>query len=93
MPARRDAGYACQSALPTSHRTTTSVGRDGDRRELAVRERPGARVMSYELELLIASDTLVTLFEDHEPQPVPGDIVYSDLREVLLKLRALLESD
>jgi DNA-binding transcriptional LysR family regulator len=50
-----------------------------------------ARVLSYLIEDLLKSRSLVTLLEACEPTPFPVSIVYPSQRQVPLKLRAFLD--
>jgi len=48
-------------------------------------------VLSYLVEDLLRSRSLVTLLEAYEPSPMPVSVVYPSQRQVPLKLRAFLD--
>ena len=50
-----------------------------------------ARVLSYLVDDLLRSRSLVTLLEAYEPSPMPVSVVYPSQRQVPLKLRAFLD--
>ena len=50
-----------------------------------------ARVLSYLIEDLLRSRSLITLLEAYEPSPWPVSVVYPSQRQVPLKLRAFLD--
>jgi DNA-binding transcriptional LysR family regulator len=50
-----------------------------------------ARVLSYLIDDLLKSRSLVTLLEAYEPLPIPVSIIYPSQRQVPLKLRAFLD--
>ena len=50
-----------------------------------------SRVLSYLIEDLLKSRSLVTLLDAYEPSPMPVSIVYPGQRPVPLKLRAFLD--
>jgi DNA-binding transcriptional LysR family regulator len=50
-----------------------------------------ARVLSYLIEDLLKSRSLVTLLDAYEPSPTPVSVVYPSQRQVPLKLRAFLD--
>ena len=50
-----------------------------------------ARVLSYLVEDLLKSRSLVALLEAYEPAPMPVSVVYPSQRQVPLKLRAFLD--
>jgi DNA-binding transcriptional LysR family regulator len=50
-----------------------------------------ARVLSYLVDDLLRSRSLVTLLEAYEPSPRPVSVVYPSQRQVPLKLRAFLD--
>jgi DNA-binding transcriptional LysR family regulator len=50
-----------------------------------------ARMLSYLVEDLLKSRSLVTLLEAYEPSPIPVSLVYPSQRRVPLKLRAFLD--
>jgi DNA-binding transcriptional LysR family regulator len=50
-----------------------------------------ARVLSYLIEDLIKSRSVVKLLESYEPLPMPVNVVYSSQRQLPLKLRAFLD--
>ena len=50
-----------------------------------------SRVLSYLIEDLLRSRSLVTLLEAYEPSPLPVSIIYPGQRQVPLKLRAFLD--
>jgi DNA-binding transcriptional LysR family regulator len=50
-----------------------------------------ARVLSYLVDDLAKSRSLVTLLEAYEPSPMPVSLVYPSQRQVPLKLRAFLD--
>jgi DNA-binding transcriptional LysR family regulator len=49
------------------------------------------RVLSYTVDSLLESRTLVTLLEEYEPASIPVNIIYPSQRQVPLKLRAFLD--
>ena len=50
-----------------------------------------ARVLSYLIDDLLKSRSLVTLLEAYEPLPIPVSVIYPSQRQVPLKLRAFLD--
>jgi DNA-binding transcriptional LysR family regulator len=50
-----------------------------------------ARVLSYLIEDLLKSRSLVTLLDAYEPPPIPLSVIYPSQRQVPLKLRAFLD--
>ena len=50
-----------------------------------------SRVLSYLIEDLLKSRSLVTLLDAYEPSPMPVSIIYPGQRQVPLKLRAFLD--
>ena len=50
-----------------------------------------SRVLSYLIEDLLKSRSLVTLLEAYEPSPMPVSVIYPSQRQVPLKLRAFLD--
>ena len=50
-----------------------------------------ARVLSYLVDDLLRSRSLVTLLEAYEPSPMPVSVIYPSQRQVPLKLRAFLD--
>lgn len=50
-----------------------------------------ARVLSYQIDNLVASGSLVLLLRDYEPPTLPVNLLYPDQRQVPLKLRAFLD--
>jgi DNA-binding transcriptional LysR family regulator len=50
-----------------------------------------ARVLSYLIEDLLKSRSLVTLLDAYEPSPFPISVIYPSQRQVPLKLRAFLD--
>jgi len=50
-----------------------------------------SRVLSYLIEDLLKSRSLVTLLDAHEPSPMPVSVIYPGQRQVPLKLRAFLD--
>jgi DNA-binding transcriptional LysR family regulator len=50
-----------------------------------------ARVLSYLVDDLAKSRSVVTLLEAYEPSPMPVSLVYPSQRQVPLKLRAFLD--
>src|SRR5215475_10415056 len=50
-----------------------------------------SRVLSYLIEDLLKSRSLVTLLDAHEPSPMPVSVIYPGQRPVPLKLRAFLD--
>ena len=50
-----------------------------------------ARVLSYLIEDLVKSRSLVTLLDADEPPPIPVSVIYPGQRQVPLKLRAFLD--
>jgi DNA-binding transcriptional LysR family regulator len=50
-----------------------------------------ARVLSYLIEDLLKSRSLVPLLDAYEPPPVPVSVIYPSQRQVPLKLRAFLD--
>jgi DNA-binding transcriptional LysR family regulator len=50
-----------------------------------------ARVLSYLIEDLLKSRSLVSLLDAYEPLPIPVSVVYPTRRQVPLKLRAFLD--
>lgn len=50
-----------------------------------------ARVLSYLIDDLVKSRTLVRLLEAYEPDPIPVSLIYAGQRQVPLKLRAFLD--
>jgi DNA-binding transcriptional LysR family regulator len=50
-----------------------------------------ARVLSYLIEDLLKSRSLVTLLDAYEPPPIPVSVIYPSQRQVPLKLRAFLD--
>ena len=50
-----------------------------------------SRVLSYLIEDLLKSRSLVTLLDAYEPSPMPVSIIYPGRRQVPLKLRAFLD--
>src|SRR5215468_4257851 len=50
-----------------------------------------ARVLSYLVDDLLRSRSLVTLLEAYEPSPMPASVVYPSQRQIPLKLRAFLD--
>ena len=50
-----------------------------------------SRVLSYLIEDLLKSRSLVTLLDAYEPSPMPVSIIYPGRRPVPLKLRAFLD--
>jgi DNA-binding transcriptional LysR family regulator len=50
-----------------------------------------ARVLSYLIEDLLKSRSLVTLLDAHESPPMPVSVIYPSQRQVPLKLRAFLD--
>ena len=50
-----------------------------------------ARVLSYLIEDLLKSRSLVTLLDQYCPSPIPVSVVYPSQRQVPLKLRAFLD--
>jgi DNA-binding transcriptional LysR family regulator len=50
-----------------------------------------ARVLSYLIDDLVKSRSLVMLLEPYEPQPTPVNVIYPSQRQVPLKLRAFLD--
>jgi DNA-binding transcriptional LysR family regulator len=50
-----------------------------------------ARVLSYLIEDLVKSRSLVTLLDADEPPPIPVSVIYPSQRQVPLKLRAFLD--
>ena len=50
-----------------------------------------ARVLSYLVDDLLRSRSLVTLLEAYEPSPMPVSVVYPSQRQIPLKLRAFLD--
>jgi DNA-binding transcriptional LysR family regulator len=50
-----------------------------------------ARVLSYLIDPLVKSRSLVTLLEAYEPPPIPVNLIYPSQRQVPLKLRAFLD--
>lgn len=50
-----------------------------------------ARVLSYLIDDLLKSRSVVKLLESYEPSPMPVSLVYSSQRQIPLKLRAFLD--
>ena len=50
-----------------------------------------SRVLSYLIEDLLKSRSLVTLLDAYEPSPMPVSVIYTEQRQVPLKLRAFLD--
>jgi DNA-binding transcriptional LysR family regulator len=50
-----------------------------------------ARALSYLIEDLLKSRSLVTLLDRYEPSPIPVSVIYPSQRQVPLKLRAFLD--
>jgi DNA-binding transcriptional LysR family regulator len=50
-----------------------------------------ARVLSYLIDHLVESRSLVKLLEPYEPSPMPVSLVYPSQRQIPLKLRAFLD--
>jgi DNA-binding transcriptional LysR family regulator len=50
-----------------------------------------ARVLSYLIEDLLESRSLVALLDAYEPPPIPVSVIYPSQRQVPLKLRAFLD--
>jgi DNA-binding transcriptional LysR family regulator len=50
-----------------------------------------ARVLSYLIDDLLKSRSLVTVLDSYEPAPIPVSVVYPGQRQVPLKLRAFLD--
>ena len=50
-----------------------------------------SRVLSYLIEDLLKSRSLVTLLEAYEPSPMPVSVIFPGQRHVPLKLRAFLD--
>ena len=50
-----------------------------------------ARVLSYQIDDLVKSRSLVTLLEAYEPSPMPASLIYPSQRQVPQKLRAFLD--
>jgi DNA-binding transcriptional LysR family regulator len=50
-----------------------------------------SRVLSYLVEDLLQSRSLVTLLDAYEPPPMPVSVIYPAQRQVPLKLRAFLD--
>ena len=50
-----------------------------------------ARVLSYLIDDLVKSRSLVKLLEAYEPPPIPVSLIYPSQRQVPLKLRAFLD--
>ncbi|WP_266181392.1 LysR family transcriptional regulator [Dyella humicola] len=50
-----------------------------------------ARVLSYQIEKLVAAGALVQLLEAHDPPAMPVSLIYPEQRQVPLKLRAFLD--
>lgn len=49
------------------------------------------RVLSYQVEPLLKSHSLVTVLERFEPSPIPVSVIYPSQRQVPLKMRAFLD--
>ena len=50
-----------------------------------------SRVLSYLIEDLLKSRSLVTVLDAYEPSPIPVSVIYPSQRQVPLKLRAFLD--
>ena len=50
-----------------------------------------SRALSYLIEDLLKSRSLVTLLDAYEPSPMPVSVIYTEQRQVPLKLRAFLD--
>ena len=50
-----------------------------------------ARELSYQVDDLVKSGSLVKLLEAYEPSPLPVSLIYPSQRQVPLKLRAFLD--
>jgi DNA-binding transcriptional LysR family regulator len=79
------------AARPATSRTRLTVNTAEAAIDAAVAGVGLTRVLSYQIADAVRSGRLVTVLDDHAPDPMPVSLVYSDQRMLPLKLRAFLD--